>query len=320
MVLIQLAAFVLILLIVAPLPLSYVENARGYPATRIVLEQSDKILKTVSPFVRQTIPTRIGGKDQTVWILVAGLLASIVVVGAIRGRVQRASMARQVRRQVAAWKRDLHIADNSKAALELDRQIKRIGEAPPSSRSELLKIFADTKKKLDAWGREMAFLAIDVVGSTSMKETEDKAAVQYDFIEYRKLVEEVFKSNGVLKSTWTPDGVMACFSSVDEAVAAGKDVIRGLAHFNANVRLMKREFAVRCGVNAGYVHFDPDTPLEQMSDRIIDIAGHMQKYAEPNTVAVARMIVEPLRDTAGFQPTEKVVDGYEVLHWTPTAG
>ena len=46
----------------------------------------------------------------------------------------------------------------------------------------------------------------------------------------------------------------------------------------------------RCGVNAGYVHFDEATPMEAMSDRVIDIAGHMQKYAEPNTVAVARKL------------------------------
>jgi hypothetical protein len=82
---------------------------------------------------------------------------------------------------------------------------------------------------------------------------------------------------------------------------------------------MKQDFAVRCGVNAGYVHFDDAAPLETISDRVIDIAGHMQKYAEPNTVAVARKIVEPLRQSDGFSPTDKVVDGYEVSAWRFTA-
>lgn len=74
---------------------------------------------------------------------------------------------------------------------------------------------------------------------------------------------------------------------------------------------------VRCGVNAGYVHFDDATPLEAMSERVIDIAGHMQKIAEPNTVAVARKVIEPLRNPAGFAPTDRVVDGYQVASWRP---
>jgi class 3 adenylate cyclase len=183
------------------------------------------------------------------------------------------------------------------------------------NREELLKVFAGVKKKLDEYGREVAFLSIDVVGSTDMKRNEDPAAAQYDFQEYRKLVEAVFRSRGVLKSAWTPDGVMACFAHVDDAVAAGQDVIRSLDHFNQHVKVMQSPFMVRCGVNAGYVHFDDATPMEAMSDRVIDIAGHMQKYAEPNTVAVAQKLIEPLRERAGFLPTTKTVDGYQVSHW-----
>jgi len=110
---------------------------------------------------------------------------------------------------------------------------------------------------------------------------------------------------------------MACFSNVDDAVSAGKDVIKGLDHFNRHVKLMTRNFSVRCGVNAGYVHFDDATPLEEMSDRVIDIAGHMQKHAQPGSVAIARKVIEPLRDLKGFEPTKKVVDGYEVAQWAP---
>jgi hypothetical protein len=80
---------------------------------------------------------------------------------------------------------------------------------------------------------------------------------------------------------------------------------------------MKTPFAVRCGVNSGFVYLDDNMPLEQVSDRVIDIAGHMQKYAEPNTVAVAKSIVKPIADVAGFEPTDKVVDGHEVYSWKP---
>jgi class 3 adenylate cyclase len=305
----------LILVLFAPYALDFFDNARSHPAAKYVYEGRDYLLQMAGPQIRAYIPTRIGGKDRTDWILAAGLVIAAGILGSIRRRVENASMRRRMRNQVRAFKRDMHIEEGSAASEDIERKIQSMGSDKPVDRQELLKIFAETKKKLDTLGREVAFLSIDVVGSTAMKEREDAASVQYDFNEYRKLVENVFRARGVLKSTWTPDGVMACFSNVDDAVSAAKDVIKGLHHFNKTVKLMSRDFAVRCGVNAGFVHFDEATPLEAMSDRVIDIAGHMQKHAKPGSVAVARKVIEPLRNLQGFQPTEKVVDGYEVAQW-----
>jgi class 3 adenylate cyclase len=153
-----------------------------------------------------------------------------------------------------------------------------------------------------------------------MKESEAQASIQHDFNEYRKLVERIFKRRNVCKAAWTPDGVMACFNTIDDAVQAGKDIITELITFNQKVKLIRSDFAVRCGVNSGRVYFDDTTPLETISDRAIDVAGHMQKYAEPNTIAIARTIVEPLRDAEGFTPSSRVVDGYEVYSWKPVGG
>lgn len=305
----------LILAILAPYILDYVDNARSYAAARYLYEAKDYISRTAGPEIRNYIPVRIGGKDRTDWFLIAGLVLLAGVLGSIRGRVEARSMRRRMQRQITAFKREMHIDENSALSRDLENKIETLDEGKGVDRQALLKVFAETKKKLDALGREVAFLSIDVVDSTSMKDREDAASVQYDFGEYRKMVETILRARGVLKSTWTPDGVMGCFSNVDEAVRAGKDVIHGLVDFNKNVKLMNRDFQVRCGVNAGYVHFDEKTPMEAMSDRVIDIAGHMQKYAHPGSVAIARKVIEPLRDLDGFVPTEKVVDGYEVSQW-----
>ena len=68
-------------------------------------------------------------------------------------------------------------------------------------------------------------------------------------------------------------------------------------------------------MNTGFVYFDDSVPLEEMSDRVIDIAGHMQKHALPNTVCVAKPAIEPLRERIGFEPAGRTVDGYEVYEW-----
>jgi hypothetical protein len=67
------------------------------------------------------------------------------------------------------------------------------------------------------------------------------------------MVERVFARCRMLKAGWTPDGVMACFPSVNDAVQAGKDITRELGLFNRTVKLIKTDFSVRCGVNAGFV-------------------------------------------------------------------
>lgn len=68
-------------------------------------------------------------------------------------------------------------------------------------------------------------------------------------------------------------------------------------------------------IRSGFVYFDDTVPLEEISDRVIDIAGHMQKTAKPNTVCVAKPTIEPLNERDGFRPSGKTVDGYEVYEW-----
>lgn len=121
----------------------------------------------------------------------------------------------------------------------------------------------------------------------------------------------------MLKAAWTPDGVMACFPASTTRCRQARTSFASSVSSTVLVKLIKTDFSVRCGVNAGFVYFDETTPLQTMADRVIDVAGHMQKYADPNTVAVAQNIVEPLNDRAGFAPAKRVVDGYEVYTWRP---
>jgi class 3 adenylate cyclase len=194
----------------------------------------------------------------------------------------------------------------------LEASGKTVGKA---DREGLLHMFADIKKKLDQMGRDLAFLSIDVVDSTGMKAGEDRPAVEYDFKMYKQLVDGALAGCGCIKATWTPDGVMDCFPTVDMAVDTARGVVLALGDFNRNVKTMKRDFAVRCGVNSGYVYFDETMPLEEISDRVIDVAAHIQKHAAPNTIGVAQPAIEPLHEREGFVVSGKVVDGYQVYEW-----
>jgi hypothetical protein len=113
---------------------------------------------------------------------------------------------------------------------------------------------------------------------------------------------------------------MICFSSVQSAVNAAQELIRGLDRFNREVKSIKADFSVRCGINAGKVLFDQSLPMEEMTDRSIDVAGHMQKNAGANTICAGVGAVADLYTQLGFLPARRQVDGHEVYEWRAKPG
>ncbi|MBR0697754.1 adenylate/guanylate cyclase domain-containing protein [Bradyrhizobium lablabi] len=313
--LLGLATVVLVIVLFGSKLFVFFDNPKHAAVPATLSAARDSVLKTAAPVLNRYVPTNIAGSDRSDWILIGLAIVITILSGSIAQHSQTADNRRALRMSAQAWRKKQGVKPGSKLDAELETTLRMAETGKTINRQELLKVFAETKKKLDSFGREVAFLAIDVVGSTAMKAGEDPAAIQYDFEEYRKLVERIFRARGVLKSAWTPDGVMACFAHVEDACQSGKDVIKSLKVFNREVKISKADFSVRCGVNAGLVYFDDATPLETISDRVIDVAGHMQKHAEPNTVLVARKIIEPLRQVDEFMHTTRVVDGYEASIW-----
>jgi class 3 adenylate cyclase len=300
-----------ILLFLFPLLVPYLDHADSYGYIRSAISAE----KSSTRIVKSYIPTKVSGTDITRWIVVAAAFFLSGAFGRSSGRLQGKAQYLKFKKNIAVWKEQMQLSDNAIVLTPLNRKLEELKHAKTRDREQLLREFVETKKQLDAMGRDLAFLAVDVVDSTGLKQGEERGSVEHDFKEYKRFVERAFVSHGCLKSTWTPDGVMAAFNSVDAAVRAAREVITGLDNFNRSVKSMRRDFAVRCGVNSGFVYFDESRPLEEVSDRVIDIAGHMQKNARPNTVCVAKPTIEPLNERNGFEPAGRMVDGYEVYEW-----
>ncbi len=301
----------LLLVMLVPLFVPYLDNALSFSYVRTALA----IENGIEHLLKDNMPTKIAGKDVTRWIAIVAFFIISSSFSRSGEKFQGRAQYLRYKQSVDDWKRQMHLSDNAIILSPLNQKLEQIRSAKRKDREQLLKEFAETKRKLDEMGRDVAFLSIDVVDSTGMKEGEERASIEHDFKEYRRFVERNLVAHGCLKSTWTPDGVMAAFTSVDAAVRAAREVITGLAGFNREVKSMRREFVVRCGVNSGFVYFDDSVPLEQISDRVIDIAGHLQKKARPNTVYVAKPAIEPLNERSGFEPAGTMVDGYEVYEW-----
>jgi class 3 adenylate cyclase len=181
-----------------------------------------------------------------------------------------------------------------------------------------LSSYSEAKKLLESTEMELTFLSLDVVGSTAMKKGEDPYVIEQSFGDYRKLVQRALRRHGAWKQTWTPDGQMAAFRTPTEAVQCGREVIRSLDEFNREVSRLQLPFRVRAGAHLGTVSVDEETPMEAISDSAIDITGHLQKYAAPDSLWISEALLERLDESEGFRPEERDVDGKPVHSWTPS--
>ncbi|MDA1103183.1 MAG: guanylate cyclase [Gemmatimonadetes bacterium] len=306
-----------LVLLIALLP--FFEGSGSYPWVARVIAFDTALMAGI----RSVVPTVLGQLD-----FARAFLAMAVMftgMGIDLGANQLAALTAKpgARRRAGRGKRLWHwLKKRRKAATQpahpaQPKVDRRKGERTPGdkkSREELVRLMVEAKRQLDAMTRDVAFLALDVVESTNMKLGEDPAFIEHDFKEFKKMVEAEI-AFGMLKSAWTPDGAMVCFDSPERAVRAAQGMLRRLPAFNLDSRMMGTPFRVRCGINAGRVQYDAATPMEAMSDNAIDVAGHMQKYAAPDTIFMATDLISKYKIKGSFVSADTEVDGYAVSVW-----
>ncbi|MBI3812027.1 MAG: hypothetical protein HY283_07465 [Nitrospirae bacterium] len=291
--------------------LSLIRNAAQYPVLQRIVEIERMIEGPAVSFLQKHLPTRYGGADYASWIFIGAIVLAWFTVESQRARFHMKSRALQQAWRDEASRRALEQAELAEAVDPVQSAIAG------ANREKLLELYTQTKRSLESQNRLLSFLAIDVVNSTGMKVGEDPAVAERDFRQYKQMIESVIKEHGSLKAAWTPDGVMICFPDVESAVKAAQSVINKLDHFNKTVKAMAGDFKVRAGINAGRVMFDVTVPMEEMSSREIDIAGHMQKYAGENSIYIDKEAIQAAGREFDFIPANREIDGRQVYEWKP---
>jgi len=277
------------------------------------VQKATIVEQSIASSIKHIVPTKFAGKERTRWIVIAAAFVFGILFKKSKEYVRDKLVKIQFQRKYEDLKREARLSGGSSSLTPLKEKIEKLQAGSKSNRKELLKLFAETKKQLDTMQENLAFLAVDIVDAHILKEQEEKLNIEHDFRQYKSLVDSRLTENGVLKSAWTPDGVMSCFRTADDAVKAAKGLLTDLERFNTEVKLIKKDFKIRCGINAGSVYYDETLPMEEMSDNVIDVAGHMQKKSPENNVSMPKILFDRLTDTYNFVPvTGKIVDGYEV--------
>jgi hypothetical protein len=298
----------IIVLHVSLLAVPYIKNAQSYQ----IVQKATVVEKSIASYVKNIVPTKFAGKEITHWIVIAAALGVSILLKQSKEYIKDKMVKIQFQRKYEALKQEAHLPEGSSSLNQLKENIEKMKAGSKDNREELLKLFAETKKQLDTMQKNVAFLSIDLVDAPLLKAGEEKLNVEHDFSQYKNMVNRKFTENGVLKFAWTPDGVMGCFPTADDAVKTVKGLLMDLEKFNKQVKLMKKDFKIRCGVNAGSVYYDETLPMEEMSDNVIDIAGHMQKKSPENNVSLPKILLHKLINNYNFIQIDKVVDGHDV--------
>ena len=300
-----------LILFLIPLVIPYLDS----PLSFQYIERAMEFDNTVSSFVQSVIPTVVFKKDLTRWIIVvaAFLLCSFFLN--FRDVFKHKLAQIKTKKEYKDWLSTGRIHEDATLLAYLKTRIADLTIENVKDRKELLQLYSVLNKKLDVIGRNLSFLSIDLIDRTLKDETINNSELEQDMMKYREFIENKLESHCVLQYSWTPDGIISCFSTVDAAWRAASAVIRGLEPFNKFVKATAGNFEVRCGINAGYIHFDSSFPIEKMNEPVIRLATDMQKHAPPNSIFIAKPAVKPFHEPTDFIPTSRVIDGHEVFFW-----
>jgi class 3 adenylate cyclase len=170
----------------------------------------------------------------------------------------------------------------------------------PMNRAALLDQMFALQRQLTEQKRRAAFLSVDVVGSSAIKQaaltTGDELAVEHAFVQYHRWVEQVVCAHGGRVHATAGDGVMCLFDDIGgpfnaspetRAVRAARDLQTRLATFNeAQQACLSAPLRIRCGVSAGEVAIEPGVPVGHLQSAVIDRAATLQKRAAPGDIVV----------------------------------
>jgi class 3 adenylate cyclase len=207
-------------------------------------------------------------------------------------------------------------ASASSQGISVSSTLLALAAVSEKAMAKIQRRYVRVERRLDATKpRRCAFLSVGVVDAEEMKLGAAPEKVARSFHAYEKMIEEIFQLTGAWKEAWTPEGVMVCYHDAPHALDAAERVLKGLEGFNTNLNELPHPFRVCCGLNEGEVVIFEDSKLQKVADRVIDVAGHMQKKAPPNSLWLSSEVYDRLEEKPGFHPAQAQVDGLAVIEW-----
>jgi class 3 adenylate cyclase len=155
----------------------------------------------------------------------------------------------------------------------------------------------EARFELEAWiernfVRDGSFLDVDVVDSYGLKSDTTPERVVVSFERFRSYVKGCIAAERGRVLNSAGDEVMAFFDHADDALAAARAILCGLAEFNQRSNVLKRPFRARIGIDSGRCAVDLERGVAYSP--ILDTAGHLQKAAPTGGILISEATYQAL--------------------------
>lgn len=188
---------------------------------------------------------------------------------------------------------------------------------PVSERQELLRQLVEIQDKLRSGEQGVAFLSVDIVGSTKLKQSADPLSVEFTFNEYHRYADSIARKHlGRVHST-AGDGITMAFDHPRNAYQAARNLIAGLIELNTFRNKIGKPIEVRCGIHAGTVTAPDAGDIRSLNfASVIDIAAHLQKEAPVGGIAISEYAAAHVPGGVDAIGTERLeVSGVSAVIW-----
>jgi hypothetical protein len=162
------ATFALIIVLLGPKLFVLFDNPKNATVPAKLFEAREYVLTKSVPVLHRYVPTNIAGSNRSDWILIGLAIVVTIFSGTIAQRAQTAQNRRLLRKSAQAWRRKEGVKPGSKLDAELETTLRMAESGKTVNRQELLRVFAETKKKLDTFGREVGALTNAYVTFTDL--------------------------------------------------------------------------------------------------------------------------------------------------------
>jgi class 3 adenylate cyclase len=185
-------------------------------------------------------------------------------------------------------------------------------------RQALVQQLMDIQDRLKQEEMRASFLSLDVVGSTRMKTENDALSVEFTFSEYHRYIETIANRHGGRIHSTAGDGVICVFDEPSHGFDAGRAMLGGLFEFNTFRNRLNSSIELRAGLHTGTVSAPGNDASRVDFAHVIDLAAHLQKEAEPGTLAVSKIAATDLpRGLDSVGNDRFSIDGFEAALWRP---
>jgi class 3 adenylate cyclase len=191
----------------------------------------------------------------------------------------------------------------------ISKHIKGIGAKSFSELIEMrIKIDEETRTFFEI---EATFLNVGVVSSERLKEDErDLVLITYSFEQYHKFVKEKAGGNRGKVLNAVGDKVIVWFAAPNDAINCALAIFKDRDEFNMQRNKLNNPFQFTVGINTGLAFID-EKEGKAFSRGVLDLAGHLQKEAEPGKFLISENTYNKLEDKSSFHK-HKCIDGDKI--------